>query len=62
MAPYNAAEEKRQGFYNAATQASALGDQQKAFQMQGLNQAENYYAPARARLNAAYGSPGSVTG
>jgi hypothetical protein len=48
---------KTKGFYDASKEASALGQSQKDFQMQGLNRAEDFYAPARARLNAAYGNP-----
>ena len=50
-----------QGFYAAANADTALADKQRALAMQGLGQAENYYAPAAARIKAAYGDPGSVT-
>lgn len=56
---HGANQKRTQGFYDAANAASALGDSQKAFQMQGLDKAEGYYGGARARLNAAYGPPGT---
>ena len=52
----------KQGYYDAATQAAALGDKQRKFQMQGLERAEGYYAPARARLQAIYGAPAAMQG
>ena len=47
---------KTNGYYTASAQAQALADQDRQFQMQGLNQAEGYYAPAQAAINAAYGT------
>lgn len=41
-------------------QTRALGNESRDFQMQGLDKAENYYAPARARMQAAYGAPGAM--
>jgi hypothetical protein len=52
--------QQQNGYLQAAAQARQLGQQQQQFQMQGLDKAEGYYAPARARLQAAYGDPGSV--
>lgn len=60
-AVHGANNEQKQGYYNAAAQMHQMGQDQKNFAMQGLNQAEGYYAPARARIQAAYGDPGSVT-
>jgi hypothetical protein len=57
---HGANQEQKNGYLTAAAQARQLADQQKAFQMQGLGQAESYYGGARARLNKMYGDPNAV--
>ena len=52
-------DEIRQGYTDAIADLQKLADSQKAFQMQGLDKAENYYLPAAERLTALYGPPGS---
>ncbi len=56
-----AAKENKQGFYEAVDADHALANHQRALAMQGLDKAEGFYAPARKRLNAAYGEPGTAT-
>jgi hypothetical protein len=51
---------QKQGFYDAAQQAGDLGTQQQALQMEGLDRALGFYQPAKDRMRAAYGDPGSV--
>lgn len=50
------------GYLAGASKVRSIADQGKAFELQGLQQAENYYLPAQQRLNAAYGAPGSAIG
>lgn len=57
---HNANKKQEAGYYGMATQARNLGEAQKAFQMQGLDKAEGYFSPARARLDAMYGAPGGA--
>lgn len=52
-------DEKNQGYTNAQKQLEDLANQQRNFQMQGLDKAESYYQPAQDRLNALYGPPGA---
>lgn len=52
-------DEKKQGYQDAQKQLGQLAEQQRAFQMQGLKQAEGYYQPAEDRLRALYGDPNS---
>lgn len=51
--------DKRRGFDQAAQSLTDLSGKQKAFQMQGLNQAEGYYNPASTAINQIYGTPGT---
>lgn len=51
-------DEIRQGYTDAIADLKKLGEEQKNFQMQGLDKAENYYLPAQQRLTALYGEPG----
>lgn len=50
---------KDKGYEKTINDLGALADKQRAFQMEGLNRAENYYLPAQQRLDAIYGPPGS---
>lgn len=49
--------DKEKGYDQAILDAKAAGEKAKNFQMEGLDRAENYYAPARAMNTAIYGSP-----
>ena len=57
---YEGQQEVRKGYADAIASLKALGDQQKAFQMQGLQQAENYYLPAQQEIQSVYGMPGQM--
>lgn len=55
----SAFDEKKKGFQQAQTDLANLAEQQKAFQMEGLNRAEGYYNPSQTRVNQIYGPPGN---
>lgn len=57
---YEGQQEQRQGYADAIASLHALADKQRAFQMEGLDRAENYYAPAQAQIQAVYGMPGQM--
>jgi hypothetical protein len=52
-------EEQRQGYTDAVKNLGKLAEEQRKFQMEGLDRAENYYAPMQERLTALYGAPGT---
>ena len=52
-------DEIRQGYADAIKSLTDLANESKRFQMEGLDKAENYYLPAKQRLEALYGPPGS---
>lgn len=57
---YKQSQDNQRAGYDAANrQLNQLGDSSKAFQMQGLDRALGFYGPARDRINALYGPPGS---
>ena len=58
---HGANQQQQQGYYAAANAMKQSGQRARDFEMQGLDKAEGYYAPAQARIRAAYGDPGSVT-
>jgi hypothetical protein len=51
--------EVRQWYADAIKSLGDLANESKRFQMEGLDKAENYYLPARQRLEALYGPPGA---
>lgn len=57
-----AVNEQKQGDLTAAAQSMQLGQNLYAQDMQGLAQAQGYFAPAKAAITAAYGTPGAMTG
>ena len=48
---------KKSGYDVAQRRLAQLGAEQKAFQMEGLKKAENYYLPAQEMNKAIYGTP-----
>lgn len=57
---YEGQQEQRQGYDDAINNLKALADKQRAFQMEGLQRAENYYLPAQQQIEAVYGKPGMM--
>lgn len=53
-------DEIRQGYDDAIAHLKTLGQEQKDFQMEGLNKAEGYYDPFQQRLTSLYGPPGAI--
>ena len=52
-----AQDELRKGYKDTVSSLKDEGEKQRQFQMQGLERAQNYYRPAQAFMQAAYGSP-----
>lgn len=50
---------RREGYDAAIESLKTLADQQKAFQMEGLDKALGFYGPARDRMTSIYGPPGA---
>jgi len=52
-----AIDKQRQGLLDAAAQSRAEAERRRQFAMEGLDRAQNFYAPAQQMVTAAYGTP-----